>query len=499
MKKILILIAVLVIGWLGATFYIGNNIESESQKLISNMQEKYKNMGMELKVDFKEKSFFNSKAEMTFDYTSPELKKMVSLFYKLPHTIVYKVEHGPHFFKDGFGTGISRIRSEKSIVSFLNDDLKNDFGLSDKDFVLNTDSVISFNKNMSTKASMAPVKFNNPDSDIGIETALFQGQSDVNLDTLASTGNFSLPFIKVFNPDDPSKDFYHAEGITIDFDIEKFIADGLYIGDISIKTKEMTLSSIDFEGELKFKADLDIKIDEDQDKNIKLVYAVNAEHIKGDIPEEFIPFKINPKKAAINLTVEGLTAKGLIAFQKYSQEVSSKSQKLIEKVMSAEGEDRNATLAELGNFQREMQSKMIDLAQDLFAPKKGKISYNVKFENDQKKMSHANVNLAYIGDKFTGSMVEIIEKFKENPFDLFKLNVDLSVDDSLMQALRKEMSETEKEKTDAGLKTGIAQGIIVKGEDGSYKAKVDYEPNKLILNGKEMPEMIDMLKMLSQH
>jgi len=497
MKKLFGLIAVLLLAWLGMTFYIGNNVESKSQELLSNMQEKYKNMGMELKVDIKDKSFFTSKAEMTFDYTNPEMKKILSQFYNLPIKMDYVVEHGPIFFKNGPGVGLTRIHSKQSMVNLLSEDIKEDLSLSDKDFVVTTNAVLSFSKNMSTDLSMTPVNFNNPDSDIGIESGLLQGHFNTDMDTLAGSGSLSLPFVKVFNPESPKTEFYHAENITLDFDIEKFIAEGLYIGDISMKVKEMTLASEDFKDELSLSANIDIKIDEDQDKNLKVSYLVDAEHIKGEIPEEFIPFKINPKKASFDLVVEGLSPEGLIAFQKYSQEIQAKSQELMQKIMTENNEEREKVFAELQEFQVNMQAKLFDLAQGLFAPKKGKITYNASFEDDKKKDSHVNAKVAYLGDKFTGSVEEMTQAMKAKMLDLFTLDVDIKVDDSILLAVQNEMNDREKQQTTAGLEMGIAQGIVKK-EENTYTVKVDYEPNKLMLNGKDMSAMIEMIKMQAQ-
>lgn len=255
----------------------------------------------------------------------------------------------------------------------------------------------------------------------------------------------------------------------------------------------MILSAEHFKEELLFAAKLDIKIDEDKDKNIKITYMADAELIKGDIPEDILPLKIDPKKASFGLVLEGISPQGFIAFQKYSQEVSVKSQALMKKTITPEDADFKKTLNELDEFQQEVQETMLDLGQGLFAPKKGKISYSVSFENKQKKVSHVGVKLAYIGDKLTGNLEDIAQKFKQQALNSFTLDVDANLDETLLLAVQREMNDREKKQINTGIQMGVSQGVVVK-KDGVYKVNIDYDPGKLIMNGEDKSEMLEMIK-----
>jgi len=493
MKKTLGALSFAAVAWLGSTAYIGSNIESQSEKLLGSMQEKYKKMGLDLKIEIKDKSFFTSKAVMTLNYKDKSMSELVGAIYNLPMQMDYEIEHGPVFFKNGVGVGLIRMHGDKSIISFLNEDLLDDIKLSKEDLVMKSTSVIDFSNHMVSNMTISALKYND-NYDMSIDVSEMKGHFDFDLDTMEGTAKLETPLIKVYNPKQPTKDFVMVKDTTLNVNIDKFISDNIYLGGFTLQNKEITLAFSHLSKEpLVFLGDIDIQIEEDSDKNIKVLYKVDAEHLKGKIPEEAFPIAFDPKKVSFDLIVEGLSVKGLEAFQQYTIEIQKKTQELIEKLSAADSESRTLAFADLGAFQQEMQTKMIDLGQDIFTPKKGKISLNLNIEDENKKNHHANVSLAYIGEKLTGSMDEIMETFMLKAFESFKAKIDVSIEKSLITDFQKSLNSREQEQIGMGLMMGKAQGIIVE-KDGAYKVNADYGPNKLILNNKDMSEMINMLK-----
>lgn len=138
MKKILGIVGFIVIGWLVATWVISSNIKDELQRYITNANKIYSTSNINLKLTKFEKSFFSSVAKITLDTDDKLLKELI----KTPIEFQYDIEHGPIFFKDGFGFGIAKMQNEFSINSVLKDAT-----VFKDDMVVTSDTTITFSKN----------------------------------------------------------------------------------------------------------------------------------------------------------------------------------------------------------------------------------------------------------------------------------------------------------------------------------------------------------------
>lgn len=106
MKKILILILFLILGWAGSTWFIGNETESLLKTYLKNTKNASAEMGMETQYDLKEykKSFLKSTAKtvMSFKTGDPQVD---ALLKDIQFNTV--ITHGPVLFVEGrpsFGT-----------------------------------------------------------------------------------------------------------------------------------------------------------------------------------------------------------------------------------------------------------------------------------------------------------------------------------------------------------------------------------------------------------
>jgi hypothetical protein len=106
MKKILILILFLILGWAGSTWFIGNETESLLKTYLKNTKNASAEMGMETQYDLKEykKSFLKSTAKTVVSLKTGD-PQVDALLKDIQFNTV--ITHGPVLFVDGlpsFGT-----------------------------------------------------------------------------------------------------------------------------------------------------------------------------------------------------------------------------------------------------------------------------------------------------------------------------------------------------------------------------------------------------------
>jgi len=106
MKKILILIPFLILGWVGSTWFIGNETEALLQTYLKNNEKAYAEIGLKTQYEIKEykKSFFKSTAKTQFSLNTGDAE-IDAVFKDLQFNNT--ITHGPILFVDGmpsFGT-----------------------------------------------------------------------------------------------------------------------------------------------------------------------------------------------------------------------------------------------------------------------------------------------------------------------------------------------------------------------------------------------------------
>ena len=147
MKKISIATISLLAIWLGGTYIIGEQTEGALQTQINKTNLIYADKGVSYKVKSYKKGFFESEAEIEVEVTDPILKEIFNDSFK-PFVMNYTIEHGPLFFKNGLGFGLSKMHKEFKFSELLNDDTKKEFLKSIKDDInIVSDMRVDFTQN----------------------------------------------------------------------------------------------------------------------------------------------------------------------------------------------------------------------------------------------------------------------------------------------------------------------------------------------------------------
>lgn len=480
--KIIGLVAVATVAWIGSTAYIGSKVEPYLGHYVQKTNQMYAQYGMELSVEKFSKGFFASEAVLKLDFTDPEMKEQLAGMIKLPMDMNYTIENGPILFQNGLGLGSSRIVNSIKVSDYL---VEKDAFLEvvKNDIVVDSRTNIGFTKDASFEAHTNQIVIDEVGDKLTMTPLLING--DMNIETFQ--GDMEL-FIKQFDIKGEYDDI-NIQDIRLDGTITKFYENGFYLGDFKLNTASLNMKTEDMPFEVK-NANLvmDMRIDENAQKDIDMQF-----DLKGDFGETKLPTELAfLKKFELDYALNGTKLQGLLAFQDYSKRVQAKQQELMEKLTAntSGAFDENA-FAELNKFQEDIENEMILLLAGLLNKDRTQFLLNAKIMDEKAKEASAKFSLKYVGDEvFPKNASEIREKFEKEFLDLLAMSVNVQLNKEYIENLPAEL----KQELSAQLQMGAMFGVV-KDNNTSFSFEADYKPKILMVNGNDRSEMLKMLEM----
>jgi uncharacterized protein YdgA (DUF945 family) len=480
--KIVGLLAVAAVAWVGSTAYIGSKTEPYLGHYVQKTNQMYAQHGMKLSVEKFNKGFFTSKAALKLDFTNPEMKEQLAGLVKLPIDINYTIENGPILFQNGLGLGSSRIVNSIKVSDYLVE--KEAFlEVVKNDIIVDSHTNIGFTNNASFEAHTNQIVVDEAGDKLTMTPLLING--DMNIETFQ--GDMEL-FIKQFDIKGEYDDI-HIQDITLDGTITKFYENGFYLGDFKLDIPSLNMKTEDMPFEVK-KANvaMEMSIDENSQKDIDIQFNIQGDLGETQLPTEFAYLK----QLEVGYALNGTKLEGLLAFQDYSKRVQAKQEELMEKLTTNTSGtfDENA-FAELNQFQQDIENEMILLLTGLLNKNRTEFLFNAKVMDAKAKEASVGLNLKYVGDEvFPKSAAEIREKFEKEFLELLAMNVDVQLNKEYIENLPAEL----KQELSSQLQMGAMFGVI-KDNNTSFSFEADYQPKTLMVNGNDRSEMLKMLEM----
>ena len=490
MKKVIGLVTIVVALWLGATAYIGSQIEPFAQKYMSKTNKMYKSFGIKYDINITEKSFFSSKARISIEYTDQVMKQMMQAFGQTD--MEYEIEHGPLLFKNGFAFGAARMTSDISLRKYLGTakEFQELFSsmIQDKDIKINSSILITLYKQMIFEGTSTAFHINTPEG-LKIAVSPISMTGDFDIETMAGRGLFQVSSIDVIDTNNIDNNM-HSKNILMDIDIEKMLSAGLFLGDMSLKIEELALS-LDTNAEkisFAFSPAIYGSMSQDSDDgSIELVYNLQYRHLNGDTPKNMIPVQ----EADIMLQWSGLGLAGLEALGKWSQDMQT-TQATIFASMDENSTDPEAmakAMLALQEMQKQTPKNIVEILKQVLIKNKTSLSIKGNLYTKDSNDNLVDMRLTYIADDLKGDYKEILKQFKQNMLNMLTLDAELSLDETLLNHI------PSGDFAKASLKQFETQGLVKK-ENNTYKTKLHYKPNSLRINDKDMPQMLQMLQMI---
>jgi len=457
MKKILNIIEFIVIGWLVATWVISSNIKGELENYITKTNNLYSNSGIKIKLTSFEKSLFSSAATVSMS-SNDDLAKEILNF---PIELKYDIEHGPIFFKDGFGFGIAKMYNEFSINSILKE--KNVF----KDnIVLTSDTIITFSKNILCNASTKKATIKSDDIEIVISPTTFV--TNTSIDDFTGVFDALIPSIEIKGEKFSFKNSKFTGNTT------KLIQNKLMLGDYKISTNIVNSGK---ENPFDILADVDISIKKDSETTVAMIFDIDVDLKDTILPKDMLDLK----SGKIKYTLEGLSIEGLLMLD----EVVTRLEKIQEDILN---KSPIRQIADINQLETKMINTLVNLLNKILIKDKSSISYSFLATTKDNKTSCADIKVGYVGEKLSTDIKEMERKL----LDILTLNFNINLDEEHIKAVpNAHMIEQQ-------LQMVINQGFVKK-ENGAYKSNITYKPQTIMINGKDMtPQLLPFIKMMLQ-
>jgi len=480
MKRILGSLALIIVLWLGSTAVIGNKTKSELDRGIEKSNKEYAKHGIELNILEYEQSFFTSGLKLEVKILDKELEKMITDNYGLIFPLIsqYDIEHGPLFFKNGLGVGLSRVYQELEISSLFRKEIQEKFS---KKSMIASKSVVSFSKIADYSILSEAIEIKDENSKIDISP--FEIRGETHLDTLVGETQIVLPLFSFLE----NEKKLMIESMQIDVKIDDSLSPSLAMGDIDLSIKKLYISDKE-NGEIELYPTLSIVSKKDSDKtfgsNIEMQIDVGKSTTQKSLAEI--------EKLFFNIKMDGIGIKGMEKYQTITKKMEQKQATIMIDIQK-NPENQEENYAKLVKLQEEMSAGILDTLKDMIFKNKSAISYSFMGQTKDKKDSHGDISLKYIGDiNFSKTAQEISQEINTNLFNLFELEIDINVDekhistlpdgDEFLKQLQAPMTQT-----------------MVNHQNQKYIIKGHLKNQELILNDNNLTNtVLPLLKMLTQ-
>ncbi|SFV57684.1 hypothetical protein MNB_SV-14-1381 [hydrothermal vent metagenome] len=488
MKKIsLILITTLAL-WAISTFIIGNQTQAQLQNYIDKSNKLYANNGIELKLTNYKKSFLNSTAQVEINFSDPKIVKLLEKDYIVPLKLNYYIEHGPIFFQNGLGVGLSKIENKLLLSSILKGDAKKEFlKLVKDDLHLNTEMVLSFAKKLNYKIQSDKLNIKEDKKTLSISPLNIEGTS--NIKTFKGDGTVKIAKLEL--KEDNSSNGMELNNLIAKVKINEIFNDAIFFGDFKFSVDKMIIKD---ESNPKLKK-IDIAFDAEMSNqrasqttmNSLFNGTINLTNTK--LPKEFKELE------SINLSADmkELGIEGMFEFQQVTQNIQKEQNELIKKLQTQKPEEMQTTMKELRNIEEKFLTKIIHTLNKLLIKDKTSIAYKAKINTKDKQTSKALLEVGYTGDiDFKGTIEELTQKIKAQILSLIRVNVNVTLNKKHLSLLPIPMLKQQ-------IQMGVAQGFV-KENNSSYVLDGYYKNKELIVNDNNLTStVLPLLMMLTTH
>lgn len=478
MKKLLGLIVLLIVAWLGATAYIGSQVEPRIDDYISKINMTYKDNGFVYSSKVTESSFLNSQVEL-------EVKSIIDA-NMTPIKIPVKLEHGPLFFGGNDLFGIVRSHQE---ISFKDEllALAPDINISDiikeSDVDIITDLVIGFDKKLNLKMQVTPFTLIGQESgDIEVVGMAIKSTNDTQ--SMLGDGEIKIGQLVIKNSPKNKIELIDSE---LTWVTNKIISKSLALGDFSMSSDELKIYE---DSKVKTTLSPTVVASVSQDSNATIGANINIayKHIDGDYITQGVPLTT----ASSTYVVGGLGIKGveeLISITKRIQKVQDEQLQIIN---NSQG-DTEVMAKAMSQIDTSMPTpdEIISTLKNIFIQDTTYLELSTIMDTKESKANKLNTKITISKDIKAMKSPKLLSMLKSRlkMLEMLSISVDLSVDERFAKSLGDRIGAFSK------LEKGVKEGFVVKNTN-RYSAEIKYKNDVLMINKKENPQILTMLKMI---
>lgn len=488
MKKIIVFLVVVVLGWLGMTAYISSSFKGEFDQYVQRVNTLYASQGVNYKAEVTS-SFFTSDVKLEVHFDEARLGKAVTDVYanfiKLPISIEYKVEHGPIFYKEGFGIGFAKFNAQLKASEMLVGELKEKLlETLPEDITLYLTEVLCFDKTLKMKMHSNAIALEENGEKVTMEPLVGSGVIDTQ--TLLGYFDVTLPKISVEGNGVTAM----IQGTTMHVEMKDILAGKYLLGEGALKVAKMSIEQDGLSKPVEMDFTMNFKTEREEGDYLMLAIDLlfNQEGL-----EQLEPAANEiAKQINLSLQLNGFSPEALKKVEEINKKQVEMTDSLYAMMNETDPNKIEAAQKSVEAAQEAYMNTMVEAFKALLVKDRTKVGVGMDFTTKDNAKSHMSFSAGYVGEALQGSLEEMVAYLQTKPLEYLTLDVDMNINEKHFALIQ---SPQEQQQAKMGFDMAVMQGMMSL-DKGIYSTKVEYEPKVLKINGQDKTqEVLPMLEM----
>lgn len=487
MKRIMTVVGILVLGWLGATAYISSAFKSEFEQYLQRVNTLYASQGVQYKAEV-ESSLFSSDVKLEVNIDEERLGKAITDVYaefiKLPIKVAYKVEHGPIFYRDGLGIGFAKFTAQMKASEMLAEESKEELlKVIPEDVTLYLTEVLCFDKQLKIALHSSAVTVE--ENGAKVEIAPLTGSGVIDTETLLGSFGITLPKISL------EREGINAvmTGTTLHMDMKDMLGGKYLLGDGQFKIAKISMEQKELSKPVEMDFTMDFKTGREEGDYLMAEIAVQFNQVgleQLDSTANGIVEQVN-----FSMKLQGISMDALQKFEAVNQKQLEMTDTMYAMMTETDPDKAEAALKRAETAQEEFMNATTEALKALLVKERTKVSATAEISKDNAKSS-MRLSLGYVGEALNGSLEEMVAYLQAKPLEYLALDADLDFHE---KHLALNPSPEAQQQAKMGFDMAVMQGMM-NFEKGVYSTKLEYKPKVLKINGQDKSqEILPMLEM----
>lgn len=488
MKRIMTVVGVLVLGWLGATAYISSAFKSEFEQYLQRVNTLYASQGVFYKAEV-ESNLFTSDVKLEIDFDEERVGKAVADLYaefvKLPIKVAYKVEHGPIFYRDGLGIGFAKFTAQMKASEMLAEKSKEDLLKAiPEDITLYLTEVLCFDKQLKIAMHSNPVTLT--DNGEKVEIAPLVAGGVIDTQTLLGAFDITLPKIAVEGNGGTAM----IQGTTLHIDMKDILGGKYLLGEGEFKIAKVIMELEELSEPVEMDFVMNVKTE--REEGDFLTAAINMQLNQKGLEQLQLTAQEMVKQVNFSIQLNGFSLEALQKLEEVNQKQLEMTDTMYGMMTETDPVKAEAALKRAETAQEDFMNATTEAFKALLVKGRTKISVGMDFTTRENAKSHMRFSAGYVGEALSGSLEEMVAYLQTKPLEYLALEGDMNINEKHFALIQ---SPQEQQQAKMGFDMAVMQGMM-NFENGLYSTKLEYKPKVLKINGQDKSqEILPMLEM----
>ena len=473
-KTLLVLISILLL-WLGATAWIGAQVAPEAQRYAAWLSERYAPPGYRFEANVTERGLLRSTVRLALAETSGGAKHP-----PMP-AVTAEVTHGPVWFSKGLGAGLARIETQQRYRDYREILRRNHLAIEPENGAVHTVARIGFDGRVHarSRADAFVLKDLREPTQLVVDPAVFSGEWE----PYTLIGNYRAHTASVKGLKSPGEPLFAIEDLHSTAHIDARLSTWVYTGGGSVQAARMRLYDeqnrpIDLLPRLTF------AITPEANRTVGITYRADLELLSGS--------QLPLKALHTETTLHGIARNGL---ERLLEKLRTwqREQVRLERELAASvhrPEQLSKAMIAMQEWQKEVAREGQTALAELPVPGQTALQLRWRLETGHAPYNELNATLRLLDTLPQGDGARRLEMLKRDVLDYIELDLSATFGTRLTEDLG-----SSGRLWITWINLGRSQGYLTCSA-GQCRGGLLYRPDRLTINGRSMPKLLWMIKMM---